>query len=203
MVLALYTPINLPELEFDRQQFITWHEANRKRTTNNIGHCTKDFISPWLVSFAYKKDSGWNDSLLTVIPNLKNIVEDYLPFTDITYINFLEQKMPCMLHRDRTSQKIINSNDQPDSYKAFMVYDKPLMYFQKDKDIEDKLYIKHPNTLTKWFAVNNHDALHASDLPTDPDRKIIMTISGELDIVKHREILKRSLEKFKDYIITL
>ena len=77
------------------------------------------------------------------------------------------------------------------------------LLFQKDKDIEDRLYIKHPNNLTKWFAVNNYDALHAADLPTDPDRKIIMTISGELDIVKHREILKRSLEKFKDYIITL
>tara|TARA_E500000331_G_scaffold277453_1_gene270213 strand:+ start:486 stop:1097 length:612 start_codon:yes stop_codon:yes gene_type:complete len=203
MVLALYTPIDLPAMTVDRQEFIEWHEANRKRNANNIGHSTKDFIAPWLVSFAYKKDSGWNDSLLKVIPNLKNIVENYLPFTNITYINFLEQKIPCMLHRDRTSQTTINSNDQPDSYKAFMVYDKPLMYFQKDKDIEDRLYIKHPNNLTKWFAVNNYDALHAADLPTDPDRKIIMTISGELDIVKHREILKRSLEKFKDYIITL
>ena len=200
MVLALYTPIDLPEMEVDRQEFITWHEANRKRNANNIGHSTKDFIAPWLVSFAYKKESGWNDSLLKVIPNLKNIVENYLPFTDITYINFLEQKIPCQLHQDVGSRP--DKEDEPGSYKAFMVYDKPLMYFQEKRDVEDKIYINHPNHLTKWFAINNYDALHAADLPKSPDRKIIMTILGKLNKEKHQEILKRSLEKYKDYTIS-
>ena len=66
-----------------------------------------------------------------------------------------------------------------------------------------KLYIDHPNHLTKWFAINNYDALHASDLPTAPDRKIIMTISGTLDYEKHKVILQRSLQKYKDYIISV
>ena len=84
-----------------------------------------------------------------------------------------------------------------------MVYDKPLMYFQKDREVEEKVYIKHPNELTKWFAINNYDALHAADLPKEPDRKIIMTILGKLDIEKHHKILSRSLEKYKDYTISL
>ena len=212
---ALYTPIDLPEMTVDRQEFITWHEANRTRTVDNIGHNTKDFIAPWLVSFAYTQDKetrpiregcvtgpeGWNKDILNVIPNLQQITEDYLPFSRIKYISFLEQKIPCQLHRDKTSQKIISETDQPDSYKAFIVYDKPLMYFQKDKDIEDRLYIKHPTNLTKWFAINNYDALHASDLPTAPDRKIIMTISGDLNQNVHKKILQRSFKKYKDYII--
>ena len=84
-----------------------------------------------------------------------------------------------------------------------MVYDKPLMYFQKELEGEDRVYIKHPNELTKWFAINNYDALHAADLPEHPDRKIIMTIVGTLDKEKHQEILARSLEKYKDYSISL
>ena len=88
-----------------------------------------------------------------------------------------------------------------------MVYDAPLMYFQegktKDTIKEDKLYIDHPNNLTKWFAINNHDAYHAADLPQEGQRKIIMTILGKLDKTKHKEILSRSLEKYKDYLITV
>ena len=122
-----------------------------------------------------------------------------MPFTDITYINFLEQKIHCQLHKDAATRPA--KEDEPGTYKAFMVYDKPLMYFQKEKAVEDKIYIKHPNELTKWFVINNHDALHAADLPEPPDRKIIMSIFGKLDKEKHQEILKRSLEKFKDYII--
>lgn len=199
MVLALYTPLDLPEMTVDREDFISWHEANRKRDRG--GHAD-NFISPWLISFAYHIDRGWNQELLKIIPNLKNIVENELPFSTIRYINFLEQKLPCALHRDKTSQPEIDSQDQPNSYKAYMVYDEPLMYFQKEKDVPNKLYINHPNHLTKWFAVNNYDALHASDLPTGTVRKIIMTISGTLDKEKHRAILNRSLEKYKDYVIS-
>jgi hypothetical protein len=199
MVLTLYTPADLPEMKVDTNEFIKWHEANRKRDAG--GHAD-NFISPWLISFAYHKDRGWNSDFLKVIPNFQDILYNHLPFTDVTYVNFLEQKIHCQLHRDKTSQPIIDSQDQPNSYKAFMFYDKPLMYFQKERHIEDKIYIKHPNQLTRWFVINNYDALHASDLPTSPDRKIIMTISGILDIDKHREILKRSLEKYKDYIIS-
>ena len=200
MVLALYTPVDLPEMVIDRNEFIEWHEANRKRDRG--GHA-ENFISPWLISFAFHKDRGWNKDILNVIPNLKNLVENELPFTEIVYINFLEQKIPCMLHRDKTSQPEIDFKDQPNSYKAYIVYDKPLMYFQKEKDVPEKIYIDHPNHLTKWFAINNYDALHASDLPTAPDRKIIMTISGTLDYEKHRIILERSLQKYKDYIISV
>ena len=35
MVLALYTPIDLPDMVVDRQEFIEWHEANRKRNAND------------------------------------------------------------------------------------------------------------------------------------------------------------------------
>jgi len=200
MVLALYTPIDLPEMIIDRQEFIKWHEANRKRDQG--GHA-ENFVSPWLISFAFHIDRGWNKDIQNVIPNLKSLVENELPFSNIVYINFLEQKLPCMLHRDKTSQPEIDFKDQPNSYKAYIVYDKPLMYFQKKKDVPEKIYIDHPNHLTKWFAINNYDALHASDLPTAPDRKIIMTISGSLDYDKHRIILERSLQKYKDYIISV
>lgn len=200
MVLALYTPLDLPEMIVDREEFISWHEDNRKRDKG--GHAD-NFISPWLISFAYHVDRGWNQQLLKIIPNLKYIVENELPFNTIRYINFLEQKLPCALHRDRTSQPEIDFKDQPNSYKAYMVYDEPLMYFQKEKDVPNKIYINHPNHLTKWFAVNNYDALHASDLPTGNVRKIIMTISGELDSEKHRVILNQSLKKYKDYVISL
>ena len=199
MVLTLYTPADLPEMKVDTNEFIKWHKANRKR---DAGGYADNFISPWLISFAYHKDRGWNSDFLKVIPNFQDILYNHLPFTDVTYVNFLEQKTHCQLHRDKTSQPIIDSQDQPNSYKAYMAYDEPLMYFQKEKDVPNKLYINHPNHLTKWFAVNNYDALHASDLPTGTVRKIIMTISGTLDKEKHRVILNRSLEKYKDYVIS-
>ena len=74
---------------------------------------------------------GWNKDILNVIPNLQQVTEDDLPFSRITYINFLEQKIPCQLHKDRTSQPYICKENQPDSYKAFIIYDQPLMLFSK------------------------------------------------------------------------
>ena len=215
MVLVLYTPLDLSELVVNRKEFLQWHEDNRRRDQG--GHSVKGFIPPWLVSFAYNQDQetrpvregcvtgpeGWNKDILNVIPNLQQVTEDDLPFSRITYINFLEQKIPCQLHKDRTSQPYICKGNQPDSYKAFIIYDQPLMYFQKKVSSTDRMYINHPNHLTKWFAINNHDALHASDLPEESNRKIIMTISGTLDYDKHQIILERSLEKYKDYIISV
>ena len=200
-MVLMYTPIDLPAMDYNRDEFIKWHESKRKRNQDNIGYTSKDFIAPWMVSFAYHKDYGWGNRFLKVIPNFKDILHNHLPYSDITYINFLEQKIPCQLHHDVGSRPA--KEDEPGTYKAFMVYDKPLMYFQKDREVEEKVYIKHPNELTKWFAINNYDALHAADLPKEPDRKIIMTILGKLDIEKHHKILSRSLEKYKDYTISL
>ncbi|MBO01932.1 MAG: hypothetical protein CMG35_04765 [Candidatus Marinimicrobia bacterium] len=199
-MVLMYTPIDLPEMKVDRDEFIKWHESKRKRNQDNIAYSTKDFIAPWLVSFAFHKDYGWCNRFLKVIPNFQDILYNHLPYNDVVYVNFLEQKIPCQLHQDVGSRP--DKEDEPGSYKAFMVYDKPLMYFQEKRDVEDKIYINHPNHLTKWFAINNYDALHAADLPKSPDRKIIMTILGKLNKEKHQEILKRSLEKYKDYTIS-
>lgn len=201
---VLYTPLDLPSLDFDREEFIKWHETKRHRNRDNINYDKKDFIAPWLVSFAYHVDYGWCNRFMKVIPNFQDILYNHLPYTDITYVNFLEQKIPCQLHQDVGSRP--DYEDEPGAYKAFIVYDAPLMYFQKGKtkDVisEEKLYIHHPNNLTKWFAINNYDAYHAADLPAVGQRKIIMTILGKLDKKKHKEILDRSLEKYKDYLIT-
>ena len=171
-MVLMYTPIDLPEMKVDRDEFIKWHESKRKRNQDNIAYSTKDFIAPWLVSFAFHKDYGWCNRFLKVIPNFQDILYNHLPYNDVVYVNFLEQKIPCQLHQDVGSRP--DKEDEPGSYKAFMVYDKPLMYFQEKRDVEDKIYINHPNHLTKWFAINNYDALHAADLPKSPDRKIIM-----------------------------
>ena len=200
-MVLMYTPIDLPAMDVNRDEFIAWHESKRKRNKRDIGYNQRGFMPPWMVSFAYAEGFGWCNRFLKVIPNFQDIVYNHLPYTDIKKIIFLEQKIPCQLHQDVGSRP--DEEDEPGSYKAFMVYDKPLMYFQKDFEIEDKVYIKHPNELTKWFAINNYDALHAADLPEEPDRKIIMTILGKLDIEKHHKILSRSLEKYKDYTISL
>ena len=201
---VLYTPLDLPALEFDREEFIKWHEAKRWANRDNINYDRKNFIAPWLVSFAYHVDYGWCNRFMKVIPNFQDILYNHLPYTDITYVNFLEQKIPCMLHQDVGSRPK-DKSQEPGAYKAFMVYDDPLMYFQKGSKLEEvddeKLWINHPNELTKWFAINNYDAYHAAELPEKPKRKIIMTIMGKLDHDKHQVILKRSLEKYKDYLI--
>ena len=53
---VLYTPLDLPALDFDREEFIKWHEEKRHRNRDNINYDKKDFIAPWLVSFAYHVD---------------------------------------------------------------------------------------------------------------------------------------------------
>ncbi len=201
----LYTPMDLPNLEFNREDFIKWHQSKRHRNKDNINYDKKDFIAPWLVSFAYHVDYGWCNQFLKIIPNFKDILYNHLPYTDITYVNFLEQKILCQLHQDVGSRP--DREDEPGAYKAYMIYDAPLMYFQvgetKNSLSEEKIYINHPNHLTKWFAINNYDAYHASDLPKEGQHKIIMTILGKLDKEKHKIILKRSLEKYKDYLIKI
>jgi hypothetical protein len=57
-----------------------------------------------------------------------------------------------------------------------------------------------PDT-TDWFVLNNHLGYHGSFLAPAKYRKITMFIAGKLDPIKHLELLNRSIEKYKDYIV--
>jgi hypothetical protein len=49
------------------------------------------------------------------------------------------------------------------------------------------------------YAFNNKDIYHGAD--TVLDNRVIMICSGILDNDKHQELIARSVEKFKDYVI--
>lgn len=201
---VLYSPIDLPDFQLDIEKFLKWHTNKKRRALDNIGYDKNEFRSPWLLSFAYKEELGWCDEFLSIAPDFKDIIAQ-APFTKLTYINFLEQKIPCQEHQDWTSRG--PETGMPDTYKAFIFYDQPLMYMKKGRTKEqlqsEKHYIHHPLDKTRWFGLNNYDGFHAGEIPSQGIRKIIMTIKGEIDLNKHKTIIDRSIEKYKDYLITL
>ena len=54
---------------------------------------------------------------------------------------------------------------------------------------------------TDWFVINNHIGYHGSLLLPPKFKKITMFFAGKINEEKHLELLKRSIEKYKNYVV--
>lgn len=197
-------PIDLPKLSLDREKVLEYFDE-RKRPHQDWN---------W-VPFK-KMNQPIDPDLLKIFPELDEKLRE-LPLLDYDnngHFDFREQVVYNKPHQDPIAKSLVSEDLGPSAYKNLVMRDvletfyvlpvssNPdiIQYDSRPKEELNPIFPILPNN-TDWFVINNHIGYHGSFLVPTEYRKITMFIAGRLDIEKHLELVNRSIEKYKDYII--
>tara|TARA_B110000503_G_scaffold91896_1_gene138696 strand:+ start:1268 stop:1900 length:633 start_codon:yes stop_codon:yes gene_type:complete len=193
-----FLPIDLPKIpnkenivaNFDKEFKYGWWDAIR------LFEPTVDFNPTNL----------WSNDAIEKFPELKQWMIDNIPFTDYIHSKIMKSKdvvEPHVDYRDPSRRpdvyKHLNENE-PSSYRL-VIFGKreDSVYLCKDFDSpkENRVYPILPED-TDVYAMPYTDQVHGVDFESN---RIIVITNGYINIEKHQAILKRSLEKYKDYLV--
>lgn len=196
-------PIDLPKLSLDREKVLEYFDVRK------TPHQDWNWVNFKPVNKPIDPD------LSKIFPNLNEQLQA-LPLLDYesTHFDFREQVFNNKPHQDPIARSLVDSNLGPTAYKNLVMRDmletfyvlptstNPTVqqYDRRPRQLLSPVFPILPND-TDWFVLNNHVGYHGSFLAPPEYRKITMFIAGKLDEVKHLEIINRSIEKYKDYII--
>jgi hypothetical protein len=153
-----------------------------------------------------KWNGFWNASFITektIKDNNLQTILDQLPFTQITRFFHKVQTVVVPAHIDVTP----DMNYEPEEF-AHIRENEPCGYRFVLKGSTDKLFVKNN---TDWvqatlpsvpccYVLNSTKGLHK--LAMDEGRETLY-VRGFIDPLKQKELIERSLEKYKDYAIYL
>jgi hypothetical protein len=184
-------PVDLPKLSLDRKKVLEYFDARKTRHQD------------WnWVNFKPFNESLDSD-LSKIFPNLNEQLQA-LPLLDYTssHFDFREQVVNNKPHQDPKARTLADGNLGPTAYKNLVMRDMLETFYvlPTSSELLSPVFPILPDD-TDWFVLNNHVGYHGSFLAPPEYRKITMFIAGKLDAVKHLEIINRSIEKYKDYII--
>jgi hypothetical protein len=200
----IFLPIDLPKLELNREKTLEYFDARKER------HQAWNWVN-------FKKtDQPIDPALLKIFPDLDEKLRA-IPLLDYdtgSHFDFREQFVNNRPHQDPIAKVLAGGDLWPTAYKNLVMRDvletfyvlpnstNPdiVQYDARPKEELNPVFPILPNT-TDWFVLNNHLGYHGAFLAPKKYRKITMFIAGKLDSIKHLELLNRSIEKYKDYII--
>ena len=208
--MIIYTPIdipiNLPD-PFQLKKYVLANQlTNLKETTGYESIicpvASINNISNWKAADQIFKDEEINNnlvyapSILEQFPIFKTIL-DSLPFIKIigAVLNLHTTVLPE--HRDTIID--LSNPPSPERYNVLLTpHFRQNSFFIAPTASNSRIY---PTILEKYpmYAFNNKDIYHGAD-PVLDDR-IIMICAGLIDHKKHKDLITRSAEKFKDYVI--
>jgi hypothetical protein len=134
------------------------------------------------------------DGVQDIFPSLFQLIE-LLPYKQIIGIALNMHTNDLPPHRDE-----IDSTDVfgPERYNVLLSphYGEQSFFISKDKVTKD-----YPVILKEYpvYAFNNKDIYHGATPVLD--KRIIMICAGVIDNDKHRSLINRSVDKFKEYVI--
>jgi len=215
----LFTPLDIPINLPDEQEIYDWAEANTFRQTEykqyELGWFThspvaccmlpddwrdvkelykvEDYLKNQVVGNA---DTFFHPEFAQLFPQLVEAIKA-LPFKELTGASVKIQRGPSFPHQDDLHTIEGDGLIEPKRITMSLTdVGHSMLYLEKNGQ---KYYPKIPFGYP-CYAFNNADVMHAADY--DPTRiRIILDTAGMLDIEKHQELIKRSISKFKDYVI--
>lgn len=209
-----YLPIDIPMPILDEQKILDWFENHKLLDTDyweykNNRHawamtstCTppKDWRRYDSEMWENRRQIGNNQGVIfhpgfeDAFPELANCIKQ-LPFKQLTVSGMLYQLGEIAPHQDEAD---IWLPTEPRRYTIYLTApEHNTFYVSKTKESE-KIFVKI-NTEYSCFVFNNTDCWHGAVKNNRP--KIILTTAGIIDNDKHKTLLERSLEKFKDEAI--
>ena len=215
----LFTPLDIPISLPNEQEIYDWAEANTFRQNEykqyELGWFTHSPVAccilpdDWRdVKELYKVEDHLKNQVVgntntffhpefaKLFPQLVEAIKA-LPFKELTGASVKIQRGPSFPHQDDLHTIEGDGLSEPKRITMSLTnVDHSMLYLEKNGQ---KYYPKIPAGYP-CYAFNNADVMHAADY--DPTRiRIILDTAGMLDVEKHQELIKRSISKFKDYVI--
>jgi hypothetical protein len=215
----LFTPLDIHISLPAEQEIYTWAEQNTFIQTNykqyELGWFThspvaccidpndwRDVRELYKVEDHLKKqivgnnETHFHPEFSKLFPELIEAIK-VLPFKELTGASVKIQRGPSFPHRDDLHTVEESGLEEPKRITMSLTdVSRSTLYLQKN---DVKIYAKIPEGYP-CYAFNNKDVFHAADY--DPSSiRIILDTAGMLDAKKHKELIERSVEKFKEYVI--
>lgn len=215
----LYTPLDIPVALPDEKEIYDWAEQNTFIQTNYkqyelgwfthspVACCIKpdnwrDVKELYKVEDHLKKqivgnnETFFHPEFYKLFPQLVKAIKA-LPFKELTGASIKIQRGPSFSHRDDLHTIEDAGLEEPKRITMSLTNVKySTLYLEKDNV---KMHPKIPEGYP-CYAFNNKDVFHGADYNSTRIR-IILDTAGMLDAAKHKELIDRSVEKFKDFVI--
>lgn len=205
----VYTPIDLPKLEVDKQQVydLRTSEALLKQypgTTFGCEHGAGEVLFLKANHFNEPEmDGEWFGWVDKEMPHVREFVEA-LPYKSIRQLSFVAPPAATVAHYD-----------EPLNATPYLRMQSPSCYRVRWSDVtepeEEVFYLSRDSEATKVYPVLPRDTdtfvydgsvyEHGADRGFPMYDRCQIIISGILDLEKHHELLDRSIEKYKDYVL--
>jgi len=146
----------------------------------------------------------WTEEAKNMCPRLIEYIKVNLPFRKFKYITAISSNGTVPMHLDLTDnisqeEKNYYRDNDPCFYRllldgemhkdSFYVYTKTL----------GKIYCTLPKSSPGW-AMGSYSCAHGNDEKT-ANQKLLLYVMGDLDLDKHRGLIERSYDLYKDYAI--
>ena len=198
--MIVFTPIDLPKIEPDNWD-VFWDIWNthrdylvKTRVNTTISATPIGANNLWLGLDIIKKSIGntsWQApffSIKDLLPNMHNSLTTLFPNATIRLV---QSQTDFRSHTD--------DNINIWHLRAYLHYtdSKSQWYFTKPHDPHgDRTYINLPES-TNWFAYNDLNSWHGTDFDVDNKKILLQVFFNPLT----PNLLKQSIEKYKDYTI--
>jgi L-rhamnose mutarotase len=212
-----YLPIDIPLNVPDEKLVLEWFENHKLLDTNyweyEQGRHTWTMISTCTMPEDWRRYDAdmWNNRREPIqgepdiffhpgfedaFPSIANCIRQ-LPFKQLTVSGMLYQMDEIPVHQDAIDK---HNPIEPRRYTIYLTApEHNTFYVSKTPDSEKIVLDIDPNYAC--FVFNNTDCFHGALKNTRP--KIILTMAGIIDNEKHKALLERSLNKFKDRAVYL
>lgn len=208
-----WLPLSLPKLIPDNlehfENFFNENSINGIRKSRSFDEPYADFKdkeSSWnnpywktLEIYRSKRADEWlgtktidhkTVNIEKIFPNFYQQIFDLLPYKEIFFVRFWSNIREVGLHQDQDW-----NYNLPLSIRSFIVDNntEPTFYLSSYQQNDNLYYINMPND-TNSFAFNNGRFYHGANYHNRS--KILMVVSGILDIDKYSELLEKSFKLY-------
>ena len=209
-----YIPLDIPRI--DRPDIVDWFYNNCKPierlkvTSSNPDIYDLSFNSMEIYyegSVSKKKTTRYrsvNDrpDFIETFPDFRDQILELFPLKSCNYLMFLNSTGDVPYHRDHE-----NIIDGPSQFRIMMYDENPeetLGFFEVKPDEEmnlNNIRLQSRFTETNSLAWNNLRVKHGSFYKPGYKKLILGLLDYELDMDRFHDLMKRSVEKYKDHLL--
>lgn len=213
MTLA-YTPIDIVIDVPDEQEIINWFEKHKvldtdyweyraNRHTWAIVACMKNLDDWRKIDFSLwdnRRDEIPNAGMYfhpgfeETFPSIASAIKQ-LPFKQLTYAGMILQMGEITPHQDTHDH---NDPTEPRRYNIYLT-DPAHNTFYISKDPKSERIKPQIDNTYRCFAFNNSKCWHGAEPTARP--KLMIATTGIIDDTAHKELVARSIDKFKDKVL--
>lgn len=198
-----FTPIDLPGISFKEELLSAFNEVQTNMIWDHwLEYILLDDSNP------YGTERCWKEETKEKFPLIIEYIKTYLPFEQMMGAKFFRaaSSTPRPTHVDfwdKDSSWYDYHTKYPFmGYRILISGNRKSFYVCKDRgDPKDRVFTDLPletDTFLVPFATQCHSS--TSTVDDDPGR-LILLLDGVVNQEKHQQILRRSIEKYKDYCV--